>query len=576
MIDETIDTVRSLLTKWDPSAAASSDPSLFRDGRAEARDFIASVNHLRRVMHLLLSAHSPTDRLLLAHTLLQLAMKRLEKEFYQLLCASRHRLDADSISAPSSRLSGDEDAVSEDYARVADEAASVCDDLRMIADCMIRSGYGKECAKIYKIIRKSIVDEEMYRMGIERLRSAKVQRFDGEVLEKRIHDWINASKTAVTTLFRGERILCDHLFPASESIRESCFSEVSREGAVNLLRFPELVAKTAKSSRANIFRLLDLHEAMSDLQPAIELTFSFESTAPVRSQACNTLLKLSNAVRASLSEFESSIQNDSSKKLVDGGGIHELTRSAMGHLVRLADYSPVLSDIVAQIPAQYKSPFPESFFAASNSGESPAKTLSVRIAWLVLVLLCKLDTKANLYKDVSLSYLFLANNLHFVVERVRRSNLRRILGEEWVSKHSQRVKQYAAKYESAAWTKILHLLPEKQATAVPQEEAKECFRRFNEAFEEAYRKQRSWVVVDGKLRDEIKVSIAKNIVPAYREFYDTYVSALRGEKDLELLVRFCPDNLGNYLSDMFHRMGSSTSTSSSSSWSSSLRKSLSL
>nr|DAD43207.1 TPA_asm: hypothetical protein HUJ06_001437 [Nelumbo nucifera] len=32
-------------------------------------------------------------------------------------------------------------------------------DLKSIANCMISSGYGKECVKIYKIIRKSIVDE---------------------------------------------------------------------------------------------------------------------------------------------------------------------------------------------------------------------------------------------------------------------------------------------------------------------------------------------------------------------------------------------------------------------------------
>ena len=84
------------------------------------------------------------------------------------------------------------------------------------------------------------------------------------------------------------------------------------------------------------------------------------------------------------------------------------------------------------------------------------------------------------------------------------------------------------------------------------------------AFEEAHRKQTSWVVQDGNLRDQLKVSIAKKLVPEYREFYDTYLVMLIGEKNLELLVRFSPDDLGNYLSDLFHGISTSGSTSSSS------------
>ncbi|CAA7058436.1 unnamed protein product [Microthlaspi erraticum] len=70
---------------------------------------------------------------------------------------------------------------------------------------------------------------------------------------------------------------------------------------------------------------------------------------------------------------------------------------------------------------------------------------------------------------------------------------------------------------------------------------------------------------NAKLRDELKVSIAKKLVPEYREFYDKY---LRQETNIEMLVRFKPDNLDNYLSDLFHGTvifsDSSSSLSSSS------------
>jgi exocyst complex protein 7 len=102
-----------------------------------------------------------------------------------------------------------------------------------------------------------------------------------------------------------------------------------------------------------------------------------------------------------------------------------------------------------------------------------------------------------------------------------------------------------------AWGKVFSSLPDINSPPLSPEEAKECFQRFNAAFEEAYKKQVSWVVPDRKLRDELKVSIAKELIPAYREFYDTHRMMLR-ENNFEMFVRFTPDDLGNYIAHLFH------------------------
>ncbi|GFZ14863.1 exocyst subunit exo70 family protein H2 [Actinidia rufa] len=202
----------------------------------------------------------------------------------------------------------------------------------------------------------------------------------------------------------------------------------------------------------------------------------------------------------------------------------------MNYVSFLANYSGVLTEIITDSTSPTQTLLPESYFESPNSDESPTPAITVRLMWIILVLLCKLDSKAELYNDIALSYLFLANNIQFVIEKVCTTNLKFLLGDDWVAKHDKKVKQYAANYEAMAWAK-------------------------------AYQKQLSWVVPDGKLRDEIKVSISKNLVPAYREFYDTHLVTLSEEKNLEVLVRFSPDNLGNYLSDLFH--GNAVSGSSS-------------
>lgn len=221
----------------------------------------------------------------------------------------------------------------------------------------------EKCVKIYKIIRKSIVDEELSHLGIENFRSSQIHNMIREDLEDTIRKWMNAIKIAVRRLFSGERVLCDHVFSASETSREFCFSEITKGGAINLLRFPEVIAKRAidKCSPDKIFQLMELYDAISELWPDIELILESESTSAIKLQALSSLLILGDSIRTILSEFESTIQKDSSRTFVFGGGIHPLTHSAMICISSLADFNGVLSNIVVDSSLSVTSPLPEYF-----------------------------------------------------------------------------------------------------------------------------------------------------------------------------------------------------------------------
>ncbi|WCJ41168.1 exocyst subunit exo70 family protein H7 [Euphorbia peplus] len=566
---ENIDNAESLISKWnfDTSNLSSNYPRvtpLFSGDRYEANQYINSIKGLQTAMQYYIAENPACELLVKAQNLMQLAMKRLEREFYQILKTNRDYLDGESVSshASSSRASVSEfdDESEDDSSRFGDTTVSEMErgslmamtDLKSIADCMISSGYGKECVNVYKIVRKSIVDEALYHLGVDRLTFARVQKMDWEVLEKKIKNWLYAVKVAVKTLFHGERILCDHVFASSDSMRESCFTEITKEGALNLFGFPESVAKCKKTPE-KMFRTLDLYEAIADLWNEIDFIFSFESTSAVRSQAVDSLVKLGEGVRTMLTDFESAISNDHSKTPVPGGGVHPLTRYVMNYVAFLADYTGVLTDIVADWPLTVPSPLPESYFGSPVPSDGICtSTISLRMAWLILVLLCKLDGKAELYKDVSLSYLFLANNLQYVVSKVRKSSLKLLIGDDWIAKHEAKVKQYSTNYERTGWSKVFDSLPQNFTAVKTMHEVSDRFKRFNSAFEEAYKKQRSWVVPDSKLRDEIKVSVAQKIVPAYREFYEKFRIVVKSEfGNNSKIVRFAPDDLGNYLSDLF-------------------------
>ncbi|KAK7336993.1 hypothetical protein VNO77_17549 [Canavalia gladiata] len=590
--DSCIEEAEALILKWNADTSAYAKvTSLFYEDKTEAKQYIHCVNQLHKTMHSLLSRNPSSEKLILAHNLMQMAMKRLKKEFYQILSMNRAYLDPESVSARSSRASvhsstsdyDDDFTAEDDEIRAAGDSISEVEqvssvamaDLRLIADCMVSSGFAKECVGVYIIIRKSIIDEGIYRLSVEKLSSSRINKMDWEVIDLKISSWLEAMTISVRTLFNGERILCDNVFSYSDSIRESCFAEISRDGASLLFGFPELVAKTKKSPPEKLFRVLDMYAVISDLLPEIESIFSSDYTSSIRSQVLNSLQRLAESVQIMLVEFESMIQKDTSKLPVNGGGVHLLTVQTMNYLSILADYNNVLSDIFPQgdwLQPPKSSSLPEAYLYSPESDYSASTpALTARVAWLILVLLCKLDGKAKHCKDVSLSYLFLANNLWYVVARVRSSSLQFVLGDDWITKHEAKTKRFLANYEKVAWGEVVSSLPENPTAA----EARAVFENFNLRFEEAYRKQNSFVVADREMRDEIKGSIARSIVPRYREWYNVVLATLRSVRDMTVTeyVTFTPEDIENYLANIFLFGTASSGVSSSSVTSSPLRRS---
>lgn len=254
LMDENFENARELISKWDasPSSSLHCDvANLFAsDNRYEAQQYLNSIKDLQTAMQYYISQDPTSDKLVLAQNLMQIAMKRLEKEFYIILKSRRQHLDPESVSRASrSSVSEFEDESEEDeLSRVGEDSISEVElvsmdamkDLKAIAECMIGVGYGKDCVKIFKIIRKSVVDEALYHLNVESMLSlAQIQKMDWEVLEVKIKAWLHAVKVAVKTLFYGERVLCDQVFSSSPSLKESCFADITREGALSLFVFPD-------------------------------------------------------------------------------------------------------------------------------------------------------------------------------------------------------------------------------------------------------------------------------------------------------------------------------------------------
>lgn len=114
---------------------------------------------------------------------------------------------------------------------------------------MIRSGYGRECVNIYQLIRKLIV-EGLYHLGVEQYSSSQINKMSSEVSEDTIKNWLNATQTAVKTLFHSEISMRSRVFCIRNSQREMFHYYIERRSH-QFIQIPRTSHKEKESTREN-------------------------------------------------------------------------------------------------------------------------------------------------------------------------------------------------------------------------------------------------------------------------------------------------------------------------------------
>lgn len=94
------------------------------------------------------------------------------------------------------------------------------------------------------------------------------------------------------------------------------------------------------------------------------------------------------------------------------------------------------------------------------AGSSSSKLIPISHCFVPLAALLErnLDVMSKLHENAWLQHLFLMNNMNYMVHEVKRSELKRIFGDEWIRDHNWKCRKYAMDYERASWGSALLLL----------------------------------------------------------------------------------------------------------------------
>jgi exocyst complex protein 7 len=599
-----LEAAERVVMRWDSTAssgggAAGDERAMLFDGagdRAEAERFLRAVDDICRL--------APP---LSAGAAVQVAMARLEDELRHVLAARALDLEIEALAGLTSlSMSGDRRNSDATEAAGDDEEgagggsvsssvgrrssyrsmpsireidlfpADAISDLHAVASRMAAAGYGRECVQVYASVRKPAVDSALRRLGVEKLSIGDVQRLEWDALEAKIRRWIRAARAAVRGVFASERRLCFHIFhdlPLCSSnatstggtTHDAPFAEAVKGAALQLFGFAEAIS-IGRRSPEKLFKIIDLHDALSDLLPDISDIFAASKAAEsIYVQAAEIRSRLADAVRGILSEFENAVLRDPSKTPVPGGTIHPLTRYVMNYSSLISDYKTTLSELIISRPSA------SSRIAAEGNEVAPAfpdldlpdpdsqLPLASHLIWIIVVLEHNLQSKASLYKDVALSHLFLMNNVHYIVHKVKDSaELRGLIGDEYLRRLTGKFRQAATSYQRTAWLKILNCLRDEGlhvsgsfSSGISKSALRERFKAFNATFEEAHRIQSAWYVPDTQLREELRISISEKLLPAYRSFLGRFRHHIENGRHPELYIKYSVEDLEIAMADFF-------------------------
>ncbi|KAJ6878315.1 hypothetical protein NC651_030912 [Populus alba x Populus x berolinensis] len=564
-LDHTIKSLERQISQY-----VAADHPIWSDS-ADSSAFLDCVDELISTVRGLSASSSAGAYLARAEDLLQQTMFRLEEEFRLLIerggesfetTRSYNNGNGELTEDNSNLLFDDSDEDDHDYSDseipvaqrlsnydvIIDALPSgIINDLHEIAKRMVVSGSGKECSHAYSSFRREFLEESLSRLGLGKLSNEEVQKMQWQELEDEIDKWIKAANVSLRILFPSERRLCDRVFYGLGSVSDLSFMEVCRGAVVQILNFADAIAIGSRSPE-RLFKVLDLFETMRDLMPEFEFNFSDQYCLVLRNDALGIWKRLGEAIRGIFMELENLIRRDPAKAPVPRGGLHPITRYVMNYL-RAACRSRESLELV----------FEESVNVVPSK-DSTLSSLSVQMTWIMELLESNLEVKAKIYGDTALCSVFLMNNERYIVQKVKDSELGLLLGDDWIRKHTAKIKQYLSSYQRSSWNKLLGVLradPVAANVGGKSMSMKDRIKAFNSQFEEIYKSHSQWIIFDEQLRNELRNSLYNLVMPAYRNFIERFQNAPDVGRHAGRYIKYTLEDIGTQINELFEGVNGS-------------------
>lgn len=430
--------------------------------------------------------------------------------------------------------------------------------LNKLAKGLIEGGHETECSELYFFVRRNAMEQNLKLLKFEKFSIDEMQKMQWELIEKEVSSWMKMFKSFCTSLLPSERKLIDAVFSGNIAISNNVFGNLARIVLFYFLSFAEAVMMTKRSAE-KLFKFLDIYETVRDCIPEVEKLLSDEWLPQLKSTTTLISTMLGESIFNIFIELENSIKADAAKTPVPGGAVHPLTRYTMNYLKYACEYSDTLEQVFREHKktdqADSSNPDPNPQEQTHNNQANHDSPFHSQLAKIMELLDSNLEAKSRLYKDASLSLIFMMNNGRYILQKTKGTGeMRTLMGDPWVRKRSSDLRTYHTNYKRETWTKLLQCLGHEGLSVngkVMKPVLKERFKSFNAMFDEIHRTQTTWIVSDEQLQSELRVSISAIVIPAYRSFMGRFSQVFTPGRQTEKYIKYQPEDIETCIEELF-------------------------
>ncbi|KAJ4832126.1 hypothetical protein Tsubulata_042859 [Turnera subulata] len=417
--------------------------------------------------------------------------------------------------------------------------------LRRISETLAANDCLDICIDIFVKVRYRRAAKALMRLNPDYLRTytpEEIDEMEWETLETAISLWVQHFELALKTVFVSEKKLCNRVLGAmmDGAVWLECFVKIADKIMAVFFRFGEGVARSNKEPQ-KLFKLLDMFDSLGKLKPEFSDIFEGEAGADICTRFRELEKLLVHGSSKVFWEFGLQIEgNTDGLPPTQDGSVPKLVRYAINYLKYLSteNYSVPMAKVLRT----------EQVWKAGilSKPETEENLLKDAISNIMEALQRNVEAKRSLYKDRVLPHVFAMNTYWYIYMRTRNTELGKLLGEQYMKKKYKVVAEEAAyMYQKQAWRPLVRSL-EADNGGGDSEAVAGRMEAFLKGFDEIRQRHRgSYAIPDADLREQIRESTVKLVVPAYINFLNSYSDALQSRTTVS------PEKIQGLLAQIF-------------------------
>uniref|UniRef100_A0A1J3DP31 Exocyst subunit Exo70 family protein n=1 Tax=Noccaea caerulescens TaxID=107243 RepID=A0A1J3DP31_NOCCA len=404
-----------------------------------------------------------------------------------------------------------------------------------------------KCISIYVEVRSSNVRASLQALDLDYLDISVSEFNDVQSIEGYIAQWGNHLEFAVKHLFEAEFKLCNDVFErVGSNVWMDCFSKIAAQaGMLAFLQFGKTVTDSKKDP-IKLLKLLDIFTSLNKLRADFNRLFGGAACIEIQNFTRDLIKKLIDGAAEIFWELLVQVEIQKQTQPPSDGGVPRLVSF-------VTDYCNKL------IGDKYKSTLTQVLLIHKSwrSERFQDNQLMIEVLRIIKAIEQNLDVWMKAYPDQTHAHFFAMNNHWHLYKNLKGTRIGDQLGDSWLKEHDQYKEYYATVFLRDSWGKLpSHLSREglihfSGGHATARDLVKKRLKSFNDAFDEMYKKQSTWVLPEKDLRDRVCQQIVQAIVPVYRSYMQNYGPLVEKDASSSKYVRYTVVALEKILSSLY-------------------------